>query len=146
MRCNMFIIISQGVKYIATLIIYLFIFSIIRMIYLDIKSMSKMTMMKDGAYLKVVNRLDTLNFKMQEYYTLKGTITIGRSPRNDIVIKDNFVSKKHLQITDQNGTYFIEDLNSANGTYLNGELIHDIIELRNGDRIGIGFIQFLFVE
>ncbi|MDO5713183.1 MAG: FHA domain-containing protein [Tissierellia bacterium] len=142
----MFNLVSQGLKYIFILIIYLFIFSILRMIYLDIRSMRKMDTTRDAVYLKVVNRLDSLNFKMQEYYVLKGTVNIGRSAKNDIVIKDNFVSKNHLQITDQGGTYFIEDLNSANGTYLNGEAIHDIIELRNGDRIGVGFIQFIFVD
>ena len=142
----MFNLLSQGLKYVFIFIIYLFIFSILRMIYLDIRSMRKMDTTRDAAYLKVVNRLDSLNFKMQEYYVLKGTVNIGRSAKNDIVIKDNFVSKNHLQITDQGGTYFIEDLNSANGTYLNGEAIHDIIELRNGDRIGVGFIQFIFVD
>lgn len=142
----MFNLVSQGLKYVFIIIIYLFIFSIIRMIYLDIRSMRRMDTSKDAAYLKVVNRLDSLNFKMQEYYVLKGTVNIGRSGKNDIVIKDNFVSKNHLQITEQGGTYFIEDLNSANGTYLNGEAVHDIIELRNGDRIGVGFIQFIFVD
>lgn len=142
----MLTLLSQGLKYVFILIIYLFIFSIIRMIYLDIRSMRKMDTSRDAAYLKVVNRLDSLNFKMQEYYVLKGTVNVGRSGKNDIVIKDNFVSKNHMQITDRGGTYFIEDLNSANGTYLNGEAVHDIIELRNGDRIGVGFIQFIFVD
>ena len=142
----MFNILAIGFRYIAILIIYLFIFSILRMIYLDIRSMRKADNVREATYLKVVNRLDSLNFKMQEYYVLKGKVTIGRSSKNDIVIKDNFVSKNHLQITEQQGTFFIEDLDSANGTFLNGEPVHDIIELRNGDHIGVGFIQFLFVE
>lgn len=142
----MFDLLSQGLKYVFIIIIYMFIFSIIRLIYLDIRSLRKTDAAKDQAYLKVVNRLDSLNFKMQEYYVLKGPVKIGRSSKNDIVIKDNFVSKKHLEISETNGVYFIEDLNSANGTYLNGERVDEIIELQNGDRIGVGFIQFLFVD
>ena len=96
-------ILSQIFKYIFILIIYLFIFTIIRMIYLDIRSMQSMDVGKDEAYLKVVNRLDSLNFKMQEYYVLRGLTKLGRSSKNDIVIKDNFVSKNHLLIEKENG-------------------------------------------
>lgn len=114
--------------------------------YLDIKSINKKGSSLDTAYLKVVNRLDSLNFKMQEYYILKGTVTIGRSTKSDIVIKDKFVSKDQLTITEEKGSFFLEDLDSANGTYLNGEQVYDIIELRNGDKIGVGLIQFIFVD
>lgn len=142
----MFELISQVLKYVFILIIYLFIFSIIRLMYLDIKSIDKKGSSLDTAYLKVVNRLDSLNFKMQEYYILKGTVTIGRSTKSDIVIKDKFVSKDQLTITEEKGSFFLEDLDSANGTYLNGEQVYDIIELRNGDKIGVGLIQFIFVD
>ncbi|VEJ35678.1 Probable regulatory protein embR [Aedoeadaptatus ivorii] len=142
----MIAILSQILKYIFILIIYLFIFTIIRMIYLDIRSMKATDIQKDEAYLKVVNRLDSLNFKMQEYYVLRGTTKLGRSSKNDIVIKDNFVSKNHLVIEKADGKYYIRDLHSANGTFLNGNTLYEEAELKNGDRIGVGFIQFLFVD
>ncbi len=142
----MFELISRILKYIFILIIYLFIFRIIRLMYLDIKTMDKKSSSLDGAYLKVVNRLDSLNFKMMESYVLGPVTTIGRSIRSDISIKDKFVSKNHLKITEENGVYFIEDLNSANGTFLNGEELSEIVELRDGDKIGVGFIQFIFVD
>lgn len=143
---KLFELISRILKYVFIVIIYLFIFRIIRLMYLDIKSMDKKGSSLDAAYLKVVNRLDSLNFKMNESYVLSYETTIGRSSRCDIIIKDKFVSKKHLKITEENGMYFIEDLNSANGTFLNGEQIFDIVELRDGDKIGVGFIQFIFVD
>ena len=114
--------------------------------YRDIKTMDKKGSSLDRAYLKVVNRLDTINFKMEDYYILYGVTTIGRSAKCDISIKDKFVSKEHIKITEDKGSYFLEDLDSANGTFLNGEEVHDIIELQNGDKIGVGFIQFIFVE
>ncbi|MDO5715030.1 MAG: FHA domain-containing protein [Tissierellia bacterium] len=144
----MFELISQILRYVFIIIIYLFIFSILRLMYLDIRSMAGKGSSLDKAYLKVVNRLDSLNFKMQEHYVVRGTLTLGRSSKSDIVIKDKFVSKNHLKIMEKNKTFYIEDNNSANGTYLNGEKINpdEIIELQNGDRIGVGFIQFIFVE
>lgn len=144
----MFELISQVLKYVFIIIIYLFIFSILRLMYLDIRQMGTRGTSLENSYLKVVNRLDSLSFKMQEYYLLGGSVTLGRSSKNDIVIKDKFVSKNHLNITERNGIFYLEDLNSANGTYLNGGKVDagTLIELQNGDKIGVGFIQFIFVE
>ena len=144
----MFELISQVLKYVFIIIIYLFIFSILRLMYLDIRQMGTRGTSLENSYLKVVNRLDSLSFKMQEYYLLGGSVSLGRSSKNDIVIKDKFVSKNHLNITERNGIFYLEDLNSANGTYLNGEKVDagTLIELQNGDKIGVGFIQFIFVE
>lgn len=144
----MFELISQVLKYVFIIIIYLFIFSILRLMYLDIRQMGTRGTSLENSYLKVVNRLDSLSFKMQEYYLLGGSVTLGRSSKNDIVIKDKFVSKNHLNITERNGIFYLEDLNSANGTYLNGEKVDagTLIELQNGDKIGVGFIQFIFVD
>ena len=144
----MFELISQVLRYVFIILIYLFIFSILRLMYLDVKSMTSGGGSLDEAYLKVVNRLDSLNFKMQEYYVIEGDISLGRSSRNDVVIKDKFVSKNHLLIREKNQRYYLEDLGSANGTFLNGVKIdpNELIELQNNDKIGVGFIQFIFVD
>lgn len=144
----MFELISQVLRYVFIILIYLFIFSILRLMYLDVKSITSGGGSLDEAYLKVVNRLDSLNFKMQEYYIIEGDISLGRSSRNDVVIKDKFVSKNHLLIREKNQRYYLEDLGSANGTFLNGVKIdpNELIELQNNDKIGVGFIQFIFVD
>lgn len=144
----MFELISQVLRYVFIILIYLFIFSILRLMYLDVKSITSGGGSLDDAYLKVVNRLDSLNFKMQEYYVIDGDISLGRSSKNDVVIKDKFVSKNHLLIRIKNQRYYLEDLGSANGTFLNGVKIdpNELIELQNNDKIGVGFIQFIFVD
>ena len=144
----MFELISQVLRYVFIILIYLFIFSILRLMYLDVKSITSGGGSLDDAYLKVVNRLDSLNFKMQEYYVIDGDISLGRSSKNDVVIGDKFVSKNHLLIRVKNQRYYLEDLGSANGTFLNGVKIdpNELIELQNNDKIGVGFIQFIFVD
>ncbi|WP_246637626.1 FHA domain-containing protein [Crassaminicella profunda] len=141
---GMFNLLSLIFRYIFILIIYLFILGIIRLIYLDIKSMSGV--MDHYPYLKLINRKDQLPFKIKEVYTLDDTMTIGRKKRNDVVINDPFISNEHLKITLDEGEYFVEDLDSANGTYLNGDRIMDIIKLKNGDRIKFGQAEFLYVR
>lgn len=144
----MFELISQILKYVFIIIIYLFIFSILRLMYLDIKNIAAAGDALDDSYLKVVNRLDSLNFRMQEHYILNDNITLGRSSKNDIVIKDKFVSKNHLIFLEDNDSYFIKDLGSANGTFVNGVRIepNNPVKLYDNDKIGVGFIQFIFVE
>ena len=132
-------------KYIFVIIIYYFIFNIIKMIYLDIKGINKLNDVTN-TYLKLINRKEKVPYKLQEHYFIKKTTMIGRDESNDIVLKDRFISKKHARIIKEKGIYFLEDLNSANGTYLNGEQIHEAIELKDKDLIDIGQIEFLFVN
>ena len=85
-------------------------------------------------------------FKVKEYYHLGEEVFLGRGNDNEIVIKDPYISKKHLRIVKDEGNYFLQDLNSANGTYLNGQRLMDVVKLKNGDRISVGQIEFLFVN
>jgi len=71
--------------------------------------------------LKIVVMLKNTELKTLE--TDKNTITIGRNKNSDIQLNNLGVSKKHATITRHNGSYFIEDLNSTNGTLLNNEPI-----------------------
>ncbi len=141
----MYNVLSILFKYIFIIIIYMFIFSIIRLIYLDIKSIRGIKT-DDNAYLKLINRLDSLPFKMKDHYSIGKSITLGRQGDNDIILKDPFVSKHHFQIVEDEDEFFLEDLNSANGSYLNGEKVQDAIKLKNGDKLTIGNIEFLFVN
>lgn len=141
----MYNVISLVFKYIFIIIIYMFILSIIRLIYLDIKSIRGIKS-DENAYLKLINRLDSLPFKIKDHYSIGDKITLGRNGDNTIILKDPFVSKFHLQVVKDEDEFFLEDLNSANGTFLNGEKVLDASKLKNGDRITIGNIEFLFVN
>lgn len=68
-------------------------------------------------------------------------ITIGRSKdNNNIVIEDSKVSRSHLQIiNDDNGDYYVIDLDSTNGTFVNGNRITGKVQLHKGDTIVIGY-------
>jgi len=79
-------------------------------------------------------------------------LLIGRVKYCDIHIEDRAVSSKHARLTvkevpyEQGGNVvLLEDLNSTNGTELNGNLVSRQL-LKNGDIIKIGFNQFKFVE
>ena len=67
----------------------------------------------------------------------KNEITMGRNAENDIVIENLAVSKLHARIVKQDEAYYIEDLNSTNGTYLNKIRITKK-DLKNNDIIIVG--------
>ncbi len=98
------------------------------------------------AYIKLINRKDYLPYKIEEYYIIDKVLTLGRHGENHIVVKDPYISKEHFQIVEDEDEYYLEDLGSANGTYLNGDKIYDIVKLQDGDIIKAGQIEFLFVN
>ncbi len=141
----MFDFLSIIFKYIFVFIIYMFIFVIIRMIYLDIRTMEN-NQGDTGSYIKLLNRLDSLPYRINDSYSLGESLSIGRSSDNDLILRDPFVSKKHLIITKDEDQYFIEDAGSSNGTYVNKQRLVDAVKLNNGDIIGIGDLEFIFVN
>ena len=66
-------------------------------------------------------------------------ITIGRANENDIILTDTRVSRQHAQIVQaDNGTFTITDLNSLNGTFVNGQRIYGCVSLRENDMVQVG--------
>ncbi len=70
-------------------------------------------------------------------------VTIGRAPSNDIVIDHPTVSAQHARLTKSPSGYRIKDLESTNGTQINGVSISDA-QLKNGAEIRFGYITGFF--
>jgi phosphoserine phosphatase RsbU/P len=69
---------------------------------------------------------------------------LGRHPDCDVVLDAASVSRQHAQILKENGQYFVEDLHSRNGTFVNGVLISGRQQLRDGDKLKICDLSFTF--
>lgn len=63
---------------------------------------------------------------------------IGRHADNQLVLRDNRISREHARIVSHDGGYAVEDLKSRHGVYVNGERITEPRPLHNGDRIDFG--------
>ncbi|MDA1129597.1 MAG: FHA domain-containing protein, partial [Chloroflexi bacterium] len=70
----------------------------------------------------------------------------GSAPSADTTIENAFVSRRHFQIRGQDGVYYISDLDSTNGTYLNGERLPPNVERRvkDGDQISLAKDEVVF--
>lgn len=67
-----------------------------------------------------------------------GPVVVGRSPSSDIVIDEPFVSATHARFSLQGPALVLEDLQSTNGTMVNGHIIAQPVTLRDGDEVQIG--------
>lgn len=72
-----------------------------------------------------------------QVFSLSATAVIGRDPMADIVIEDGAVSRRHVRITMTDNRYIVEDLGSANGTFVGGARL-SMRELHSGDRLQLG--------
>jgi pSer/pThr/pTyr-binding forkhead associated (FHA) protein len=81
----------------------------------------------------------------EQIYPLDKTIiSIGRKLENDLVINNNFVSRRHAEIRYENGEFFIYDLGSTSGTFVNNQRVEKSI-LYSGDHITLANVPLVFI-
>ncbi len=79
-----------------------------------------------------------------ERFDLFGGLSIGRSAEADVRIEDRYASGLHARIYMRGGRYYVEDMNSTNGTLLNDASLSGEAELVPGDMLRIGDTEFRF--
>src|SRR5437868_6907413 len=73
-------------------------------------------------------------------------VVIGRDPSCDVVTESQQASKRHAMIVSVAGSFYIEDLDSSNGTYLNGKRIFQRTRLRPNDQLQLSGLSLTFQE
>jgi hypothetical protein len=77
-------------------------------------------------------------------FDLIGGLSIGRSKEADVRIDDRYASSIHARVFSREGRFYVEDMNSTNGTLLNGATLQGEAELIDGDTVEIGDTVFRF--
>ncbi len=171
---SVYSLVSSLLSYVFTTIIYLFIFSVIALIYMDIKKTNRGTEDIDdsddeleeldyadedaeeertikyipkAAKLKTIKSKESVESKMKASYKIseKGAI-IGRGKDCDISIQDMYLSVEHFQIWYEDGVWYIGDMGSKNGTFLNEIRVKKVKTLHHGDEISFGGLRVIFEE
>ncbi len=100
---------------------------------------AKLQQQRDQAYLIVIAGPHVGKmFKIEKEETM-----VGRSSRADLFVQDVGISRMHARIFSQGSDVFVEDLQSANGTYLNGNIVTSQQRLQDGDKITLGSTTIL---
>mgnify|MGYP001592733680 CR=1 FL=1 len=82
---------------------------------------------------------------LKEISLSKGSVTVGRKAGNDIVIDNPAISGSHCKIVLEGGTYYVEDLESTNGTFVNQKRVKKS-GLHHNDVVGLAKHSLVFIE
>ncbi len=121
-------------------LLYAFLWSVVRVLLRDLRAAAR----EPGAAL---GRLVALSSPSGEpavgaTFNLDAVTTLGRDVNNAIVIEDDFVSANHATLTFRGRAWYVEDVGSTNGTFVNGTRIEGLSPLAFGDELQLGQVRF----
>jgi hypothetical protein len=120
-------------------LLYLFLFRIARTLVGDLRSAAR----EPGAELGRLVVVASPGGEPPEgtSLALDAIATIGRDVNNAIVVEDQFVSAEHAILTFRGRAWYVEDLGSTNGTFVNGSPVADVVPLGFGDVVQVGQVR-----
>lgn len=132
-------------KIVLIVIIYIIIVQALKIMSKDVKRGSLAGVKNLGWKLKIIYPGDGGNFLEGDVVPIGNTLTIGRNKFNQMVLSSPSVSNYHAKLYFEDGRYMLEDLNSTNGTFVNGITV-DKKSLQPGDEISISQTVLLVTD
>jgi len=134
-----FLIVLWGVRILFLVLLYLILARIISILLRDLRAAAREPGTALGRLVVVASPGG--DPATGRSFDLDAITTLGRDVNNAIVIEDAFASSEHAALTYRGRSWYVEDLGSTNGTYLNGRPISDVAPLGFGDELGIGQVR-----
>lgn len=130
------------------IILYAIIYYSLKIMYKDVKGggRKKVPARRKAHGLEVLESGENKSLKIGSIIPVRTTITIGRKEDNSIVLRDQFVSGYHAKLYVRNNEFFIEDLESTNGTFINNKKICGRVKLKIEDEIKLGSTAFKVID
>ena len=134
-----FLIALWAVRLLFLFLLYLFLFQVVRALVRDLRAATSSAVAELG-------RLHVLASPSGDppagaAYALDAITSLGRDVNNSIVIDDPFASSEHAILTFRGRDWYVEDLGSTNGTYVNGNPVDGVAPLGFGDELQIGQVR-----
>jgi hypothetical protein len=127
------------VRIIFLLLLYLFLFMIARSLLRDLRAAANEPTAELGRLVVVASPSGEPTAGTT--LPLDAITTLGRDVNNAIVVDDEFVSADHAVLTFRGRTWYVEDLDSTNGTFVNGSPIDGVEPVGYGDEIQLGQVR-----
>jgi pSer/pThr/pTyr-binding forkhead associated (FHA) protein len=145
-------------KLVLLAVLYLFFFRVLRAVWAELSARpivaatpapaaadqgGRRAAPKEVLHLKVVEGIPGKGHR----FDLGDELTVGRAAGCQVSLADDtYVSQLHARVFRKDGRYFVEDLGSTNGTFLNRKQVSAPIALRRGDRLQVGKTVFEVVK
>lgn len=125
------------------ILLYVIIYYALKIMYKDVKTGKRKNNNSGIRYgIELIQTGVNSSLEQGSVIPIRGVTTLGRKQENTIVLTEPFVSGNHAKIYTKNNNLYVEDLNSTNGVYVNGEKIEEKFKLISGDEIKIGSAIF----
>lgn len=134
-----FLVILWLVRIAFLVLIYGFLFAVARVLMRDLRAASRGPAELGRLVVLASPRGEPLPGAS---YPLDAVTHLGRDVNNGIVLDDPFASAEHAILTYRGRNWYVEDLNSTNGTYVNGVPVEGLGPLGFGDELQVGEIRF----
>lgn len=80
--------------------------------------------------------------EQKQYRFTNAEVMVGRDPLSDLHLADRTISAQHARLSFHHGQWWVEDLRSTNGTFLNGEVVDEPLVITSGDQLRCGQVSF----
>jgi hypothetical protein len=130
-------IILLVVRIVLALLLYAFIGFALFTLLRDLKKQGDLLAARQPPTLTLTNHLED-GGKSQRY--IKPVVILGREPGCDFSLDDQTVSSQHARLTYRKQQWWLEDLASTNGTFLNGEAVTTAVVITQGDELRLGLV------
>lgn len=120
-------------------LIYLFLIGVVRVLIRDLRAASREPASELGRLIVLAS--PSGEPAVGSVFALDAVTTIGRDVNNAVVIEDPFASSEHCALTFRGRSWYVEDLASTNGTFLNGNQVDGTAPMSYGDEIQVGEVR-----
>ena len=120
--------------------LYLFLFAVVRVLVRDLRAAAREPDRELGRLI-VVDPAES-DLRPGSVFSLDAITTLGRDVNNSIVVEDPFASSEHAVLTFRGRNWYVEDLGSTNGTYVNGGRVEGVAAVAYGDDLQVGQVRF----
>lgn len=135
-----FTLVLWGVRLLFLLLLYVFLARIVRALMRDLRAAAREPVDRPGRL--VVIESPGGEPEVGRSFGLDVITPLGRDVNNAIVIEDPFASADHAVLTYRGRSWYLEDLDSTNGSYINGQPVAGVAAMSYGDELQIGQVRF----
>jgi hypothetical protein len=120
-------------------LLYLFLWMVVRALLRDLRTAAREPAVELGRLVVVAS--PSGEPATGTAFGLDAVTTVGRDVNNSIVLDDEFVSTAHAALTYRGRAWYVEDLGSTNGTFVNGARVDGLSPIAFGDEVQVGQVR-----
>lgn len=124
-----------GLRLVLVILLYGFLAWALLTIWQDVRRQSQLLIPQQPPTLTLLYQMEDETHSLR---FVKPEVTIGRDPSCEFSVEDKTVSAQHARLSFRQHQWWVEDLNSTNGTYLNDEPVSSPLVVTSGDQVRCG--------